>query len=146
MGIRTQSIFWVIAQFLLITLITLGAWPWTIHTIPLSLLLFGSALALWVFRHNHPGNFNIRPEPKAGARMITTGPYRHVRHPMYVALLLVMAGVALATTHVYPPLFWLTLLGVLNYKAALEERLLQEQWPDYQEYCRQTRRFIPLLW
>lgn len=146
MDVRVQSILWVLAQFILITLIVLQAWPWTMHILPLGLLVFGSLLGLWVFLHNRPGNFNIRPEPKSGAAMITTGPYRHIRHPMYLALLLVMAGLALGSRQPVPAFLWVILLTVLNFKAALEERLLLQRWPDYQDYSRHTRRFIPLLW
>ncbi len=146
MGIRSQSLIWVSAQFLLIALIVLQAWPWTLRALPLAILSMGSLLALWVLLHNHPGNFNIRPEPKAGARLVTSGPYRHIRHPMYVALLMVMAGVALGAKRLDPAFLWLALLGVLNFKAALEERLLLQQWSGYGEYSRHTHRFIPWLW
>ena len=127
MGVRSQSLFWVFAQFLLIALILLQAWPLAPRVCSLVLLSTGLALGLWVFLHNRPGNFNIRPEPKAGALLVTTGPYRHIRHPMYVALLLIMAGIALNQAHVYPAFLWLALLAVLNFKAALEERLLHRQ-------------------
>lgn len=147
MSTQVLSRFWVAAQFSLIALIL--AWPtpqrlWRWWAI--ALLMAGAALVLWVFWHNRPGNFNIIPEPKAGAHLVTTGPYRWVRHPMYVALLLFMAGVAGTTTEPIEWAYWLALLVVLNFKAALEERLLRKQWPEYAAYCARTRRFIPWVW
>lgn len=50
-----------------------------------SLILAGAsiALAIWTLVHNQPGNFNIRPTPKTWGTLVTTGPYRWIRHPMY---------------------------------------------------------------
>ncbi len=146
MTIRLQSLFWVTAQFLLVALMLLWSLPWEIKA---SAILFASAafvLALWVFAHNPPGNFNIRPEPRRGARLVTQGPYRWVRHPMYVALLLAMAGIAAEAPNGVLLGMWGALLLVLNFKAALEERLLLQRWPEYADYRTRTARFIPGVW
>lgn len=138
--------FWVTAQFLVVAVMLFWSLPWQIK---ISAVLFGGAalvLALWVFAHNPPGNFNIRPEPKAGALLVMSGPYRWVRHPMYVALMLAMAGIAAEAPDNVSLGLWVILLLVLNFKAALEERLLQQRWPEYANYRTRTQRFIPLLW
>lgn len=147
MSIHTLSRLWVTAQFALIALMIV--WPAPARVLSwwaLALLAAGAGLTLWVFWHNRPGNFNIVPEPKPGAHLVMTGPYRWVRHPMYVALLLFMAGVAATTRSVAEWLFWLALLVVLNFKAALEERLLRRTWPDYAAYCARIKRFVPGVW
>ena len=147
MQTHTLSRLWVAAQFGILALML--AWPTPERVRPwwaLALLAAGALLVLWVFWHNRPGNFNIVPEPKAGAHLVTTGPYRWVRHPMYVALLLFMAGVAGTTTSAAEWVFWLALLVVLNFKAAMEERLLRDTWPDYTAYCGRTKRFVPGVW
>jgi protein-S-isoprenylcysteine O-methyltransferase Ste14 len=41
---------------------------------------------------------------------------------------------------------WVVLVMVLNFKAALEERLLQARWPEYVDYRAGTSRFIPRVW
>lgn len=146
MSIGLQSRLWVAAQFGLIGLML--AWPaaWRLDLSSTVLGLLAIALVLWVFAHNRPGNFNIRPEPKDGARLVMGGPYRWVRHPMYVALLLGMAAVALTAHGWAQVVLWVVLAVVLNFKAALEERLLRQRWPDYAAYCTRTRRFIPGVW
>ena len=146
MSVGTQSRLWVAAQFGLIALML--AWPadWAWDATAIALGVLAVALGLWVFAYNRPGNFNIRPEPKAGATLVTRGPYRWVRHPMYVALLLGMAAVAAQAHSPVQPLLWVVLAVALNFKAALEERLLATQWPDYAAYCARTKRFIPGVW
>ena len=146
MSVGLQSRLWVAAQFALIAAMLLWPADWGWSGAGFALGALAVALVLWVFAHNRPGNFNIRPEPKEGGRLITGGPYRWVRHPMYVALLLSMAGVAAMSHGLAQAALWVALLGVLNFKAGLEERLLRERWPDYAAYCARTRRFIPGVW
>ena len=45
-------------------------------------------LAAWTLIHNRPGNFNIRPAPKPQGVLVTSGPYRWIRHPMYTSVVL----------------------------------------------------------
>lgn len=100
-------------------------------------------LGLWALSANRIGNFNIRPLPKAGGHLITTGPYRWIRHPMYTAFLL--GALALAWTDNHRPawLAWAGLVLVLFIKSLLEERWMREQHTDYASYCQRTRRFLP---
>ncbi|NNM65396.1 MAG: isoprenylcysteine carboxylmethyltransferase family protein [Burkholderiales bacterium] len=144
--IGLQSRLWVAAQFVLIAAMVLWPADWRWHALAILLGLAALALGLWVFVNNRPGNFNIRPEPKSGGQLITGGPYAWVRHPMYVALLLGMAGVAAGSHSLVQAGLWLWLLIVLHFKAALEERLLRQRWPDYAAYAQRTRRFIPGVW
>lgn len=141
LGLRAR--LWVAAQFALIALML--AWPahWRITA---GVVLAGAAavgLGLWVFAWNRPGNFNIRPEPRDGGRLVVGGPYRRMRHPMYSALLLGMAAVAAASPDLPRIAGWLALLLVLFGKSSMEERLLLQRWPEYAAYRARTWRFIP---
>ena len=108
--------------------------------------LAGAAVGLWTVLHNRPGNFGIYPELKEGARFITTGPYRWVRHPMYLSVLLLMFGIGIYNgqwpNYLGLILLWLALLG----KMAREERYLTDAFPDYAAYARQTRRILPFVY
>jgi protein-S-isoprenylcysteine O-methyltransferase Ste14 len=141
--LRLQGMLLVAAQFALIAWLV---WPFTPQAWSLpALVLAGAALALggWTLLHNRPGNFNIRPEPKAAARLVTGGPYRFVRHPMYSALLLFAAAEVAAYEDSWKTLAWLALAGVLLAKAVLEERGLAAQFPGYPAYAARVRRFVP---
>jgi len=133
----------VVAQFALIGWLI---WPLTaqVWSVPALALLVGSGLlGLWTLLHNRPGNFNIRPEPKAAAALVTGGPYRYVRNPMYSALLLFAAAELLAYRDPWKIACWIALALVLLAKVLLEERYLRALFPDYAAYERRVRRFIP---
>ena len=109
----------------------------------LALLACAVLLGLWTLGHNRPGNFNIRPEPKAAARLVTSGPYRLVRNPMYSALLLFAAAEVVAYGDLWKIACWLALALVLLAKVLLEERALRALFPGYAAYAKRVRRFIP---
>lgn len=105
-------------------------------------LLFG----ILTLAHNRPGNFSVHPTPLTHSLLITTGPYRIVRHPMYVSVILVLMGLALASgTWVG----WMGLaagtLAVVG-KSYIEEAYLVEKHPEYTTYQKQVKRLIPYIW
>ena len=133
----------VAAQFALLAWLI---WPLTPQAWSLpALALLGCAvvLGLWTLFHNRPGNFNIRPEPKASGRLVTSGPYQYMRNPMYSALLLFAAAEVVAYGDPWKIACWLALALVLLAKTMLEERGLRARYPGYAEYARRVRRFIP---
>lgn len=133
----------VAAQFALLAWLI---WPLTPQawSLPaLALLSCAAGLGVWTILHNRPGNFNIRPEPKASGRLVTSGPYRFVRNPMYCAVLLFAAAVAVAYADTWKTVCWLALALVLVAKALLEERGLRAHFPGYAPYAKRVRRFIP---
>jgi len=134
----------VALQFLLIVLLIVRAHPAAIAAPSLVALVAGVALGAWALWVNRPGNFNIRPEPKAGGRLVTSGPYRLVRHPMYLSVLLFTAAFALAGDGWQWPA-WLALAAVLYAKALREERGLPLVHPDYPDYRARTRAILPFL-
>jgi len=135
----------VAAQFALLAWLI---WPLTpqVWSLPaLALLACAAALGVWTLAYNRPGNFNIRPEPKASGRLVTGGPYRYMRNPMYSAVLLFAAAEVVAYADPWKIGCWLILALVLLAKALLEERGLRERHAGYAEYARRVHRFIPGL-
>lgn len=119
--------------------------PSAISVQVVSLLTASGLLALWALAANRPGNFNIRPTPRHGGSLVTSGPYRWIRHPMYTSVLLAAAAAAWKSFETADALLWLALLGVLLAKATIEERALVRRFPDYQGYRARTTRFVPWL-
>ncbi len=145
MGLSRLSIVLIGLQFALIALIV---WPVGAQRFGLIfwICLIGSiALGVYILMHNRLGNFNIRPEPKATAQLITAGPYRFIRHPMYSALLLATAGFVVAENIWVKLGLWIALGLVLSAKASFEEQLMIEKFPDYPAYRARTKRFLPFV-
>jgi protein-S-isoprenylcysteine O-methyltransferase Ste14 len=103
-------------------------------------------LGVWALTANRPGNFNVRPEPKADGVLVTGGPYRHVRHPMYLALLVAMAGFCIGYGTPWRWVALAVLACVLGIKIGIEERAMTVGHPDYATYAQRTKRLFPFVW
>ena len=86
------------------------------------------------------------PMPIDGSRLVDTGAYRLVRHPMYGGLILGALGWGLLTASVPALLGAFALAVVLRLKSAREEIWLADRFEAYQAYRARTRRFVPWLY
>ena len=107
--------------------------------------LAGATLGAWTLWFNRPGNFDIQPQVKPSAKLILTGPYCYLRHPMYSTVLLSSAGLVLFHPAASLWLALAALFAVLFSKALLEERSLGAKFPEYANYAKRVRRFVPYL-
>jgi protein-S-isoprenylcysteine O-methyltransferase Ste14 len=136
----------VALQFgLLAALLAVAARGEPLSPMPVILVVAGTIVGLWAVACNRPGNFNIRPTPKAGGQLVSNGPYRWIRHPMYTALLLAGAGLAAASEGLPGWGLWIALAAVLAVKSTVEERRMIRAHPEYADYATRTRRFVPWL-
>jgi protein-S-isoprenylcysteine O-methyltransferase Ste14 len=115
-------------------------WPWLVMEGAGLLLGIASVVAV------RPRYLTVFPEPRSGGRLVTAGPYRRLRHPMYAAGLLVTLALLLSRPTTDRLLAWVFLLVVLLIKMPHEERLLSARFPEYEDYRRKTRRLIPHLY
>ncbi len=136
----------VFAQFFLLALMVLYSENIFSSWSGMSILLAGIVFGLWTIMHNRLGNFNIRPEIKEGCHLITTGPYRFVRHPMYTSVLLIAFALAIATPIYLEWSSFMLLIFVLALKAVREEWLWCEGSEVYKVYMEKTKRFIPFIY
>jgi protein-S-isoprenylcysteine O-methyltransferase Ste14 len=117
--------------------------PWLLG-IGLAIFILGLALAVWA-RVYLGRNWGMPMSQKADAELVTTGPYKRVRHPIYSGIILGMAGTAIAVSP-----YWLIAVAIFGayflYSAVTEERTMAERFPAaYPPYKRATKMLIPYV-
>lgn len=126
-----------------------GVHAGTIHELALQVLgsvLFvaGLALALWarvILGTNWGMPMTLKHEPE----LVTSGPYRFVRHPIYTGILVAMLGTAIAT-YVVVFIIFAVLAVYFGYSARVEDRLMATSFPStYPQYHDRTKMLIPFV-
>jgi len=108
-------------------------------------VLGGYVTTLWVLKVNRFASRTIQVEP--GQEVISSGPYRIVRHPMYLGAcaMFLFTPLALGSYVTFPAFVLLIPLIVL--RLLNEEKIMRQELPDYSEYCLRTHfRLVPFLW
>jgi protein-S-isoprenylcysteine O-methyltransferase Ste14 len=108
----------------------------------------GYWLCFWAMRVNRFFSSIIRIQSDRGQRVIDTGPYSVIRHPGYLAGILVMVASGLALGSWLAWVFLVVLsLPFLMYRAIAEDRVLQAELPGYRDYAARVRwRLLPGVW
>ncbi len=119
----------------------------TVQIVGLAVYVIGFAVMAWALialrRCYQLGGLAPRPED----RMVTSGPYRVIRHPMYAAVLLISFGLACLTQSVLGLAVVVLYLVLLYRLISIEEsRLLSAYGESYAAYLRRTRRLVPFVY
>jgi protein-S-isoprenylcysteine O-methyltransferase Ste14 len=110
-----------------------------------ALVALGLFIDLLVFRENSYGASNI--QTFEGQKVIATGPYALVRHPMYVGVLIMVIGVPLALGSLWGLAVLALTTPVLIWRILDEEQLLEKDLSGYKDYEQKVRyRLVPYLW
>jgi protein-S-isoprenylcysteine O-methyltransferase Ste14 len=117
--------------------------PW-LQGIGLAVFFLGLALAVWA-RIYIGRNWGMPMSEKADPELVTTGPYRTIRHPIYSGIILAIAGTTVAVS-----LYWLIAVVLVGayfvYSAIMEERYMNERFPDtYPRYKQSTKMLVPFI-
>ena len=117
---------------------------WWLVGVGVAVWAAGLALAVWA-RLYIGRNWGMPMTKREKPDLVTTGPYRYIRHPIYSGIILGLLGTALATT-LYALIPVAVLAGLFIYSATREERFLAGEFPDaYPPYRARTKMLVPFL-
>lgn len=110
-------------------------------------LVLGTALFIWSMRVNAFFSRLVRLQDDRGHVVVSGGPYRYVRHPGYVALVVNMIAGPVLLGSVWATIAGAVAAALVVLRTALEDRLLHDELEGYAEYAgRVRRRLVPGLW
>jgi len=131
-----------------------GHWHWSdavpawLQALSLLAVAAGYGLALWAMRVNRFFSSVVRIQSDRGQYVVTTGPYAVIRHPGYLAgiVIVVASGIALGSWLAAAILIAFS-LPFLLYRAITEDHMLQAALPGYRDYAARVRwRIVPGVW
>jgi protein-S-isoprenylcysteine O-methyltransferase Ste14 len=150
--ILVGSLIIVFACWLVLMGVDAGRLHWSSVPWPLQFLgAAGMLLSMWIsFRVFEANPFlanAVRIQTERGHRVVTGGPYRFIRHPLYAATLLLFPSCALVLGSWLGLAGTIVLAGLIVLRTALEDRELLEKLAGYRTYAQQVRyRLIPRVW
>ncbi len=118
-----------------------------LHVIGGVLFIPAMIMPLWAMSANAYLSTMVRIQDDRGHRIVTTGPYRYVRHPMYVGTIFFGLSIPLflGSWWTFIPCGLIVVLFIV--RTALEDRMLREELPGYAEYAQRVRyRLLPGIW
>ena len=151
---KTQKIIQVFASLLFISILIVPSldhrFGWS--NVPLYIIIIGDILVVMgfflvflVFKENTFAAATI--EIATDQKVITTGPYSMVRHPMYSSALIMLFGTPLALGSWWGLLVFIPFTLIIILRLLDEEKFLSKNLTGYNEYCQKVRyRLIPFLW
>lgn len=143
---------WVLGQGVLLCAVIAGGIlcrnQWQSLALPLcgAFLLLVSAGFGWTGTVSLGRNLTPFPKPSASTRLVQTGIYGLIRHPLYTAVFCGSVGWALVWRSWPALLAALALAPLFDAKARVEERWLRQQFPEYAGYEQRVRRFVPWIY
>jgi protein-S-isoprenylcysteine O-methyltransferase Ste14 len=109
------------------------------------------SLGLWLFYRSHTDlstNWSVSLDIRENHELITSGVYRHLRHPMYSAILLQAVGqLLLAPNWIVGSVYLCAFVLMFSLRVGPEEQMLLQQFGGrYETYMRNSHRLIPFIW
>lgn len=149
-GLRLAALVMFIGGILWMSIPAWMSWasiplPMWLRWVGLVLATIGGCLVVWTF-HNLGKNLTDTVVTRQEHSLITSGPYRWVRHPFYLAGALAALGVCLATANWFLAVFGAVILIFLYCRTRIEEEKLVARFGDeYRNYMQRVGRFLPRL-
>lgn len=121
--------------------------PIALQAAGFALFLLSTLVTLWVFRENSFAAPVVKLQAARAQRVVSTGPYAHVRHPMYSGMVLFFTGVPLLLGSWWGLVMVPVFVALFAIRIGIEERTLREGLPGYADYAARVHyRLVPGIW
>ena len=108
-------------------------------------MAFGFLIVFLVYKENTFASATIEVAPEQ--KVISTGPYKLVRHPMYMGAFLLLVGIPLSLGSWWGLFVMALIMPALIWRLIREEKFLAKNLPGYPEYQKTVRhRLVPFIW
>lgn len=124
-----------------------AALPFSLVYPGIALFALSAIVILWVLLKNPHAESSVRIHKDRAHAVVASGPYRFVRHPMYVGLVLLHVSLALTLGSVWNLALAALIAVLFLWRTALEDQTLRRELPGYEQYATVTRyRLVPGIW
>jgi protein-S-isoprenylcysteine O-methyltransferase Ste14 len=121
--------------------------PVALKTLGALVLLVSLFISFLTMRENPYSSAVVRVQKERAQTVISTGPYRYVRHPMYTGACLFFPGTAFLLGSWYGVLCTPVFVGLFALRAVLEDGVLRKDLEGYDAYMARVKdRFFPHIW
>ncbi len=151
---KSQKIIIAVAAVLSCALVIVPGFDYRLHwsAVPIPVVLFSDVVVVlgfltcfFAFRENSYAGSVVKVE--ANQKVVSTGPYRFVRHPIYAGAALMFLATPISLGSLWALLVTIPLCGVLVARILNEERYLFANLQGYKAYCQKVHyRLIPFVW
>ena len=132
---------------LIILLFYFGSFPSIFRNPPLTVIFtIGALLSVWSAYNLGLDTYTPFPQPRSTSKHVQEGLYKYIRHPMYLAVMLIGLASLLSSPSFPAMIIYLLLIYILDQKATLEEEYLEKIHPTYKSYREKTKKFIPFIY
>ena len=121
--------------------------PVWVQIVGAAVLFCSFCLFYLVYRENSYLSPAVRIQKDRGQQVVSSGPYRYVRHPLYAGFTLFVPGTTLLLGSWYGLILGFILVALIARRAVMEERVLRDELKGYEEYMAKVKyRLIPFIW
>jgi protein-S-isoprenylcysteine O-methyltransferase Ste14 len=118
-----------------------------VHSAAIVVMFLGYALSTYALVENRFFSGTVRIQSERGHTVVSTGPYKWVRHPGYSGMLIVNAGIPLLLDSYWAYIPVIAMFVVTVIRTSLEDKTLQDELEGYRDYTKKTKkRLIPFIW